>query len=47
MINADFVKMTDLNDKLKNINEKVTENKARHLEDGKNLNIYQEKLDYY
>ena len=29
---ADFVKKSDFDDKLKNLNKKVTSNKARHIE---------------
>ena len=34
---ADFVKETDFNNKLKNLNKKVTSNKTKHVETEENL----------
>ena len=44
---ADFVKKTYFDEKLININKKVTSNKARHLEAGKNKMIHQKKSNYH
>ena len=40
----DFVKRTDFSEKLKNINEKVTSNKTKHIQGEKKLNEKLEKV---
>ena len=44
---SDFTKKTDFDDKLKNINKKVTSNKTRHMEVTKKLNDLAKKLPKY
>ena len=44
---ADFVKKTDFNGKLKNINEKVTSNKSKHVLVENELNELSKKLGKY
>ena len=41
---ADFVKKTDFDDKLKNLNKKVTSNKAKHVLVENELNEQSKKL---
>ena len=39
--------MADFNDKLKNLNEKVTSNKTKYVEAEKKIQIYRIKLHKY